>query len=253
MIDAGHGGYDSGAVYNGRREKDDNLNIALAVGNILEERGYEVVYTRTTDVYDSPSEKAREANQSMADLFLSIHRNAFPIPNTVSGVESLIFDKSGIKYEIAENIDKELSKIGFVNLGVKERPDLIVLNQTNMPAILVEVGFLDSDIDNRLLDENFGAVAEAIANGITQVVGDRCLECETKLYQVQVGIYRNKNYGDELLLALIRDDYPAYMEYDDEGYYIIKVGNYLELSEAVEMEQTLKQNGYETIIVTASM
>lgn len=253
MLDAGHGGYDPGAVYNGRQEKDDNLRIGLAVGNVLEEQGYDVVYTRTTDVYDSPSEKAREANESGADLFISIHRNAFPVPNTVSGVESLVYNKEGIKYQVAESIDKELSDLGFVDLGVKERPDLIVLNQTTMPAVLVEVGFLDSDIDNQLLDEKFGEVVEAIANGITNVINDPCFTCETKLYQVQVGIYRNKKYGDEILLELIKEKYPAYMEYDGSGYYLVKVGNYLQLGEAIEMEQLLKQNGYETIIVTASM
>ena len=58
VIDAGHGGdYDPGAVYAGRREKDDNLRLALAVGNILENNGVDVFYTRVTDVYDSPLEK----------------------------------------------------------------------------------------------------------------------------------------------------------------------------------------------------
>lgn len=59
MIDAGHGGRDPGAVYNGRQEKDDVLELALAVGQILEDAGLDVEYTRTTDVYESPSEKAR--------------------------------------------------------------------------------------------------------------------------------------------------------------------------------------------------
>ena len=50
VIDAGHGGYDAGATYNGRREKDDTLALALAVGEILEAQGYDVIYTRTDDV-----------------------------------------------------------------------------------------------------------------------------------------------------------------------------------------------------------
>ena len=49
MIDAGHGGYDNGASYEGRLEKNDNLNLALALGDELERRGYDVEYTRTTD------------------------------------------------------------------------------------------------------------------------------------------------------------------------------------------------------------
>ena len=70
VIDAGHGGSDGGATYNGRLEKDDNLRLALAVGDLLEQRGYRVVYTRTEDKFDSPVEKARIANRSGADYFL---------------------------------------------------------------------------------------------------------------------------------------------------------------------------------------
>ena len=58
VIDPGHGGSDWGAAYEGRKEKDDNLNLALAVGRILENNGINVEYTRTDDVYNTPLEKA---------------------------------------------------------------------------------------------------------------------------------------------------------------------------------------------------
>ena len=59
MLDAGHGGAkDPGAVYEGRQEKDDNLKLVLAIGEILSDRGLDVEYTRTTDVYETPYEKA---------------------------------------------------------------------------------------------------------------------------------------------------------------------------------------------------
>ena len=64
MLDAGHGGRDPGAVYNGRQEKDDTLKLTLAVGQILEDRGLDVEYTRTTDIYETPVQKAREANEA---------------------------------------------------------------------------------------------------------------------------------------------------------------------------------------------
>ena len=85
---------------------------------------------------------------------MSIHRNSYPTANAVSGVESLVYDKSGIKYEMAQNINEQLESIGFVNLGVKARPNLIVLRRTKMPAVLVETGFINSDIDNQLFDKN---------------------------------------------------------------------------------------------------
>ena len=62
VLDAGHGGEDPGAVYKDRKEKDDNLKLTLAVGKILEENGVDVVYTRTTDIYQTPFEKAKAAN-----------------------------------------------------------------------------------------------------------------------------------------------------------------------------------------------
>ena len=96
MLDSGHGGSDPGAVYRGRREKDDTLRLTLAVGEILQENGIEVLYTRTTDVYLSPYERAVEANQAGVDFFLSIHRNSYPTDNEVMGVESLIYDLSGV-------------------------------------------------------------------------------------------------------------------------------------------------------------
>ena len=102
MLDAGHGGSDLGAVYNGRQEKDDNLQLMLAVGKILSENGIDVVYTRTTDVYQTPFEKAMLANQSDADFFISFHRNSSPKANQYDGVEVLLYDKSGIKYEMAD-------------------------------------------------------------------------------------------------------------------------------------------------------
>lgn len=170
IIDAGHGGYDNGATYQGRREKDDNLRLALAVGNILKQDGYDVVYTRTEDVYDSPSQKARIANESGADYFVSIHRNSSPTPNQYNGVQTLVYDNSGIKQVMAENVNNELEKVGYRNINVPARPDLTVLRRTKMPAILVEAGFINSDIDNRLFDTKFNETAEAIAQGINETI-----------------------------------------------------------------------------------
>lgn len=69
MLDAGHGGRDPGAVYQGRQEKDDNLSLVLAIGEILQENGVDVEYTRTTDIYQTPYEKAMIANRAEVDFF----------------------------------------------------------------------------------------------------------------------------------------------------------------------------------------
>ena len=166
VLDAGHGGENPGATYQGRQEKDDALNIALAVGAILERQGQEVYYTRTTDIYESPQQKAAEENQAGADYFVSIHRNSSPYPNQYTGVESLVYNQYGSAARMAKNINSELEKVGFANQGISERPNLAVLRRTRMPAVLVEVGFINTDADNRLLDDRFDEVANAIAEGI---------------------------------------------------------------------------------------
>ena len=170
VVDAGHGGSNPGAVYQGRRESDDALRLATAVGKILEANGYDVTYTRTSDVTQSVGQKAAIANEEGADLFVSIHRNAGEYPGQYSGVQTLIYDDSGIKKQMAENIDANLAELGFRNAGVSIRPNLVVLNSTQMPALLVEAGFIDSDTDNRLFDSRFQAMAQAIADGIMETL-----------------------------------------------------------------------------------
>lgn len=169
-LDAGHGGVNPGATYNGRQEKDDALALTLAVGNILEENGMDVYYTRTTDIYESPYQKAMEANAVGADYFVSIHRNSSPYPNQYTGIESLVYNRYGEAARLAENINIRLEEVGFVNHGVNERPNLVVLNRTQMPAVLVEVSFINTDADNQLFDERFDEIAQAIADGILATV-----------------------------------------------------------------------------------
>lgn len=165
-----HGGSNPGAVYNGRQEKDDVLALTLAVGRILEESGVDVYYTRTTDVYETPYQKAMEANEVGADYFVSIHRNSSPYPNQYTGVETLVYNRYGRAAQMAANINYQLEQVGFVNQGVNERPGLVVLNSTSMPAVLIEVGFINTDADNVLFDERFNEIARAIADGILQTI-----------------------------------------------------------------------------------
>lgn len=256
MMDAGHGGQDPGAVYNGRQEKDDTLDLTLAIGEILQNNGINVEYTRTTDVYLTPISRAREANNADVNLFISIHRNSFPRDNEVSGVESLVYNLSGLKLEIAEEINEQLEADGFVNLGVKARPNLVVLRRTKMPAVLVEVGFINSDTDNELFDANFSAISQAIAFAILDVLeennlisdGDDNNNTPNQTFRVQVGAFRTRNYANRLLNELLELDFPAYL--DDSGeYYRVGVGGYNTLNEAVQLERRLKQEGYQTVII----
>lgn len=248
MLDAGHGGEDPGAVYQGRQEKDDALALTLAVGNLLEQRGIDVVYTRTTDVYQTPFEKAKLANESGADYFISFHRNSSPQSNQYNGVEVLLYDKKGIKYDMAENILGALGEVGFREIGIKERPGLVVLRKTQMPALLVEAGFINSDEDNKLFDANINQMAEAIAGAITGTLGEENIEGPT-YYRVQVGVFKNRGNAERLLYELQDAGYPAFLLKDGE-YYKVQSGAFLELDNAIRMELELRDAGYPTLITT---
>lgn len=166
ILDAGHGGSDFGATYLGRMEKDDNLRLTMAVGSILQDAGVNVLYTRTSDVYETPARKAAEGNASNADYFISIHRNSSPYPNQYTGIESLVYNRYGTAADMAGNINRQLERAGFVNQGVNERQNLAILRRTNMPAVLLEVGFINTDRDNAIYDSRFQEIAKAIADGI---------------------------------------------------------------------------------------
>lgn len=265
MLDAGHGGEDPGAVYQNRSEKDDNLALVKELGQILSNNGIDVQYTRTTDIYQTPFEKAQLANNAGVDYFISIHRNSAPTPNQYHGVETLVYDKSGIKLEMAENINNRLSEVGFENLGVKARPGLVVLRRTNMPALLVEVGFLNSDVDNEIFDKNQRQIAQAIADGILETLQMQPADVNSDaaplpqlqdemdpgspLYRVQVGLFRKRSNADQLLYELLERDYPAFMLAED-GYFKVQVGAFRQLGNAIAMERRLRRAGYATLITT---
>lgn len=252
IIDAGHGGQEPGAVYNGRKEKDDTLQLAFDLGNALERRGIQVEYTRVNDVYDSPYEKAMIANRSDADYFVSIHRNAMPVPGSASGIESLVYSDSGVAGMLGRNIDEALASVGWTDLGVKERPGLVVLRRTRMPAVLVEAGFIDNERDNAFFDANLAATADAIADGILKTFEEQERQQEAAgeqpgFYLVQTGIYRLRSNADAQLSELKAQGFPAYLAVKN-GLFYVYAGAFRELDHAVRMEQQLRNLGYSTLI-----
>jgi len=173
-LDAGHGGYDPGAVNGTRFESNDNLRMALAVGDILKRCGVNVVYTRTTDVFIPLLERSRISNDARSDLFVSFHRNS-STNATANGVENWIYSTASPRAAAAANL--VLSRI--VSAGVQQNRGIkygnfSVLRHTNAPAMLIELGFISNTEDNRLFDTRFNAYATAIASGILSSLDIRC-------------------------------------------------------------------------------
>ncbi|MDO4553715.1 MAG: N-acetylmuramoyl-L-alanine amidase [Lachnospiraceae bacterium] len=167
-LDPGHGGKDSGAVGYGRQEKNDVLTLAKMVGKNL--KPYATVkYTRTTDRYDSPSEKAAIANKYDADFLMSIHRNS--AGKTANGYETLVYSNNGKKEKCASLLNSEMEKIGFTNRGTKIGTDLSVLKRSDMPAVLTENGFISNAKDNAIFVSKMGLIADILALGCLTALG----------------------------------------------------------------------------------
>ncbi|MGL5435528.1 MAG: N-acetylmuramoyl-L-alanine amidase [Lachnospiraceae bacterium] len=246
VIDAGHGGDEPGAIYEGRMEKDDNLRLALAVGQILSQAGQQVGYTRVSDVYQSPNEKAQMANNAGADYFISFQRNAMPIPGSGSGSASLVYSNTGVPALLADNINPQMAAAGFTDLGTNERPGLVILRDTQMPAILLEVGFIDNPVDNEIFDQNFNQLANGIAQGILTTIEQE--EMPPQFYQVQVAAYRDQEMANLLVDRLKSQNLPAFVISQD-GWFKVRVGAFLNLDNAARMEQLLRNMGYSTVMV----
>ena len=185
VVDPGHGGSESGAVVKNSvgadvYEKDLNLDISLRLYNMLKNAGFNAQLTRSDDRYVDLYERARIANDSDASLFVSIH-NDF-LPGGGSGTDTLFYPslpqaKYGVSSERVAQIAQEetVSKLGAVNLGLWKRPRLAVLNGTNMPAILSEVGVMNDPTElNKLQDPAYkekaaGALFNAIKRSLYEM------------------------------------------------------------------------------------
>ena len=166
---------DSGAVNptSGLRECDVAADIGGLVKGYLEQAGCEVQMLQSDNLLgETPSLPCvvDEANGWPADIFVSLHCNA--ANGSAQGTETLVYNEEGEAAELAGCIQSQIvSSLGTVDRGIKERPMLIVLKHTNMPAVLVEMAFVDNDEDTILLTYKADEMARAIARGITDFEG----------------------------------------------------------------------------------
>jgi N-acetylmuramoyl-L-alanine amidase len=175
VLDPGHGGPDPGAVgIGGLRETDIVLDVALQVAQLLQNRGVQVLLTRTSEVDVDLPPRVALANRSGADLFVSLHANALSMDRPdVNGVETFYF-QGGRSYELALSIQRQLMAISPGTPDRGARPGrFFVIRRTVMPSVLTEMGFVTGEIDApRLADARFRqSLAAAIAKGILDVLG----------------------------------------------------------------------------------
>lgn len=155
-LDAGHGGTDSGAAFLTFREDEIALTVVEELGLVLENKGCTVTTTRKRDEAVSLRDRVRQANLAAADVFISLHLNADVDPDkpgdpVARGSEIWHYPNSIPSRALAVLLGEELGKLLPPFRGVKTSDRLYVLKHTYMPAVLLELGFIDSLHDATLL------------------------------------------------------------------------------------------------------
>lgn len=193
-IDAGHGGYDSGAIspIDGTKEKEMALKTTLKLEKALKAKGYKVYLLRDKDYYVDLYERAYRVNEKKADLFISIHYNAMGKKKSeISGIETLFYPSDKMENidenfrvgipnrgnrQFAKTMQSELIKFtNAKNRGIVERPKLIVTREVSMPAVLVECGFLDNETElNKVKTESYQQkLVNAMVSGVEKYLKSR--------------------------------------------------------------------------------
>lgn len=174
MLDAGHGGHDSGAVgKSGSHEKDLVLTMTLRVGELLERRGVNVLYTRDNDTFVELDDRVALANRARPDLFCSIHADA---SRNGDAKGFTVFcpkrESSGTaSYRAGIRLSRQLDGLDPNGRGMRYHDiNLRVLEKTTCPALLVELGFLSNGWEEqRLLSRSYQTqLSEALAEGILE-------------------------------------------------------------------------------------
>jgi N-acetylmuramoyl-L-alanine amidase len=180
-VDQGHNPVNpnAGAEGNGYREQDLVYVIGVELAALLNENpSFEALTSRKTpdeilgtSTSTSLSIRVNEANAWGADAFLSLHANASNLPRA-SGSEAFVFRLSSPAAVLAQDILTELSEAtGLADRGVYPRPTLYVLRKTQMPAVLLEIGFITNAGDAALMADSPDLVARGIYNGILRYYG----------------------------------------------------------------------------------
>lgn len=167
VLDAGHGGNDTGAIgNNGTYEKTIALKTAAAIKAQIETTGAKVIMTRTDDSYIGLATRANSTNKHGADAFLSIHFDSTEEPNTASGTSTYYYNDNDQDFATTLNTQLETS-MPLENHGIKYG-DFQVLRENTAPALLLELGYINNGYDETTIDTDDyrQKVAQAVTNGL---------------------------------------------------------------------------------------
>lgn len=174
-LDAGHGGKDVGSDIEAVYEKEINISIVNKIAEYLEEMDvedeYEIMFTRKGDKTVRLYERVDLVNKAKADLFVSVHCNSNE-EEYVNGIETYYAEGDGQGKNLAQMVqDAMIEEVDAKDRGINTG-NYVVLNHTNMPAILIETGFLSNGVEyDNLTDSDYQEkLAEGIAKGIVEFI-----------------------------------------------------------------------------------
>lgn len=174
VLDAGHGGKDEGTSAMGSTEKEINLGVEKKIVGLLKSCGAEIIETRSDDTFISLKDRVEMANESDADLFVSVHCNYYEDDSSMNGFQCFYGGGSVYGEELANNITDAIGESGICDTKHARSENYFVVCNTTMTSVLMELGYMSNreECKNLLDSEYQGKLAASIVSGIIQWYGD---------------------------------------------------------------------------------
>ena len=174
VLDAGHGGKDEGTSAMGSTEKEINLGAEKKIAELLESCGAEIIETRSDDTFISLKDRVELANNSGADLFVSVHCNYYEDDASMNGFQCFYGGGSVYGEALAKNITAKVEESGMCSIKHARSENYFVVCNTTMTSVLMELGYMSNRAEclNLLDNEYQGEMAESIVKGIIEWYGD---------------------------------------------------------------------------------
>lgn len=330
IIDPARGGCDTRYIYGDRRDKTDNLMLAIDLQEILNSEGIETVLTRTEDIYLPGYERVNIVNQLEGDFVFSFSWVGPSFDVGLPRVKFFVSEEDGVATQLAENIIMNLPEKRYEIIGIAQNTELPILSYVNKPGLIMEIEYPNNMTTNIEFEMISNEIAMAISNGIIQTFGNdvndgenrgdggemsvsvqyemhesydrKVAECsveervieerkvkertveeriieekkatddntsinresdfvdlpmneedemnqKTKMYSVQVGLFRNESNADNMLRELAGKGYDGNVLKKGD-FFSVHVGKFINMDDAVAIEQILRIQRYNTLLVT---
>ncbi|MCI3939331.1 N-acetylmuramoyl-L-alanine amidase [Chryseobacterium aahli] len=165
IIDAGHGGNDMGATYNGVSEKQIVLGVASQIKKLNKSEDYEIILTRDSDQYAGLSDRTAMINKLNPEMVISLHINRTPGSETDKKGHEIFTQNSDASKALAEKISKKLGSCKI------EEKNLHILRESKSPAVLVELGFINNKEDRDYLSGETGQ--KELAQKFIEIINEK--------------------------------------------------------------------------------